>query len=263
MNHSSWRAARSQRLASVPDNEHEKDYEDASLAFTLGQMVYDRRAELGLTQTELATRAGMKQPAISRIEGGGTVPTVPLLRRLAKALDADLNISFTPREATFAVQAEPENVDGKELPENAVAPDEAADPQIAEALEHDEALFYALMSARLGLPVPTGGGVVTDRDMSAIHGAVEPFRELLQRNVRFRHSRPEGLGVWLVGAALLRTDEPAMRELIKSSQMVKALARESSELRAHQLHASLESLTKHFQSLAAELRVEAERLADA
>lgn len=34
--------------------------------------------------------------AISRIEGGGTVPTIPLLRRLAHALDADLTIHLTP-----------------------------------------------------------------------------------------------------------------------------------------------------------------------
>ncbi|GAA3907752.1 helix-turn-helix domain-containing protein [Streptomyces sp. NPDC003631] len=37
----------------------------------------------------------MKQPQISRIEGGGTVSTIPLLRRLARALDADLTINLT------------------------------------------------------------------------------------------------------------------------------------------------------------------------
>lgn len=51
---------------------------------------------MGLSQTELAERCGMKQPQISRIEGGGTVPTIPLLRRLARALDADLTIELTP-----------------------------------------------------------------------------------------------------------------------------------------------------------------------
>ncbi|MFD0139155.1 hypothetical protein ACFVIL_35225 [Streptomyces sp. NPDC127159] len=35
----------------------------------------------------------MKQPQISRIEGGGTA--IPLLRRLARALDADLTINLT------------------------------------------------------------------------------------------------------------------------------------------------------------------------
>ncbi|MBT2380931.1 helix-turn-helix transcriptional regulator [Streptomyces sp. ISL-111] len=52
-------------------------------------------AALGLSQAELAERRGVKQPQISRIEGGGTMPPIPLLRRLAHALDADL----TPHHA--------------------------------------------------------------------------------------------------------------------------------------------------------------------
>ncbi|WP_406368297.1 helix-turn-helix domain-containing protein [Streptomyces sp. NBC_00647] len=48
----------------------------------------------------------MKQPAISRIEGGGTTPTVPLLRRLAAALDAHLNVEFVPHGT--ASQEKPE-----------------------------------------------------------------------------------------------------------------------------------------------------------
>ncbi|GAA3792511.1 MULTISPECIES: helix-turn-helix domain-containing protein [Streptomyces] len=66
------------------------------LAKHLGQLVHDRRAALGLSQAELAERCGMKQPQISRIEGGGTVPTIPLLRRLADALEAELTIELTP-----------------------------------------------------------------------------------------------------------------------------------------------------------------------
>ncbi|MGW9022671.1 helix-turn-helix domain-containing protein [Streptomyces sp. NPDC055722] len=66
------------------------------LAKHLGQLVHDRRTTLGLSQAELAERCGMKQPQISRIEGGGTVPTIPLLRRLADALEAELTIELTP-----------------------------------------------------------------------------------------------------------------------------------------------------------------------
>ncbi|WP_370468584.1 helix-turn-helix transcriptional regulator [Streptacidiphilus sp. P02-A3a] len=78
------------------------------MAFDLGQAVHDRRAELGISQTELARRASMSQPQISKLELGGTVPTLPLLARLAKALDASLNIAldgdtssvvFTPHAA--------------------------------------------------------------------------------------------------------------------------------------------------------------------
>ncbi|WP_406219849.1 helix-turn-helix domain-containing protein [Streptomyces decoyicus] len=64
----------------------------------LGQLVQARRIQLGLSQAELAERCGMKQPQICRFEGGGTVPTLPLLRRLAHVLGADVTISLTPHD---------------------------------------------------------------------------------------------------------------------------------------------------------------------
>jgi transcriptional regulator with XRE-family HTH domain len=54
----------------------------------------NRRIELGLSQSELAARAGLTQGKISRIEGSDTVPTLPLLAKLVKGLDASLNISI-------------------------------------------------------------------------------------------------------------------------------------------------------------------------
>nr|WP_307815176.1 helix-turn-helix domain-containing protein [Streptomyces sp. I4(2020)] len=60
----------------------------------LAKAVHDRRTELGLTQTELADRAGLTQAKISRIEGSDTVPTLPLLAKPATALDATLNIAL-------------------------------------------------------------------------------------------------------------------------------------------------------------------------
>lgn len=71
-------------------DEHAAAYDEARASLMLGQMVYDRRVELGLTQAELAERAGMTQPQLSRLESGGATPTVPLLIRLAAALSADL-----------------------------------------------------------------------------------------------------------------------------------------------------------------------------
>ncbi|WP_307627897.1 helix-turn-helix domain-containing protein [Streptomyces turgidiscabies] len=46
----------------------------------------------GAYRSELARWAGVTQPRISRIEGGDSVPALPLLTRLAKALDASLTI---------------------------------------------------------------------------------------------------------------------------------------------------------------------------
>jgi len=51
------------------------------------------RTTLGLTITELAQRAGMTADDIECIEEGGTEPTIPLLRRLAAALNADVRLT--------------------------------------------------------------------------------------------------------------------------------------------------------------------------
>lgn len=75
---------------------HEAAYDEARAALLLGQMVYEQRIALGLTQAELAARTGMTQPQLSRLESGGATPTIPLLARLARALDAELDISFRP-----------------------------------------------------------------------------------------------------------------------------------------------------------------------
>jgi transcriptional regulator with XRE-family HTH domain len=41
----------------------------------------------------------MTQPALSRLEAGGVVPTIPLLERISAALDADLIVELAPHAA--------------------------------------------------------------------------------------------------------------------------------------------------------------------
>ena len=62
-------------------------------ALAFGKAVYDRRAALGLSVTELADRARMTADEIECIEEGGTEPTIALLRHLAAALDADVRLT--------------------------------------------------------------------------------------------------------------------------------------------------------------------------
>lgn len=62
-------------------------------ALAFGKAVYDRRVELGLSVAELAERLGLTADEIECIEEGGTEPTLPLLRRLAAALDADVRLT--------------------------------------------------------------------------------------------------------------------------------------------------------------------------
>lgn len=100
MNHSQWKTRRTKKLLGETVEESPA-YVEAGYALALGQAVYDRRTALGLSQTELARRAGMTQPQISTIEGGDSTPTLPLLTRLAKALDASLTIQLDDDTSAF------------------------------------------------------------------------------------------------------------------------------------------------------------------
>jgi HTH-type transcriptional regulator / antitoxin HipB len=77
-------------------------YEQTRLRFELAQAVRGRREELGLSQRQLAERAGMTQPGIARFEAGGTTPTIPVLERLAAALELRLTIALGPDERRSA-----------------------------------------------------------------------------------------------------------------------------------------------------------------
>jgi len=77
-------------------DEYREGYAEARRACLIGQAVRERRLALGLSQVELAARAGMTQSALSRLEVGGVVPTIPLLERITAALDAELIVEIAP-----------------------------------------------------------------------------------------------------------------------------------------------------------------------
>lgn len=79
--------------------DYREGYAEAQRAYLIGKAVRDRRLALGLSQTDLAARAGMTQPALSRLEAGGVIPTIPLLERISAALDADLIVQISPHAA--------------------------------------------------------------------------------------------------------------------------------------------------------------------
>ncbi|WP_375503568.1 multiprotein-bridging factor 1 family protein [uncultured Jatrophihabitans sp.] len=91
---SSWAEVRERRMA---EPGAKQAYDAARLAYELGRTVRQLREARGWSQTELAKAASMTQSAVARFEGGGTVPSLPVLKRLASALDADLVVQVTPR----------------------------------------------------------------------------------------------------------------------------------------------------------------------
>jgi len=72
-------------------------YEKLGPEFALIELIIKRRIEKGLTQKELARRIGTKQSAISRLESGKYNPSLAFLKKVAKALGAELKISLVKK----------------------------------------------------------------------------------------------------------------------------------------------------------------------
>ncbi|MDI3386544.1 helix-turn-helix domain-containing protein [Streptomyces sp. B-S-A8] len=88
MGQSRWKTLRERNLAEgLGESEDVSEVRrETRLSMELAQAVYVLRTELGLTQAELADRAGLTQAEILRMEGSDAVPTPALLAGLAGAL---------------------------------------------------------------------------------------------------------------------------------------------------------------------------------
>jgi transcriptional regulator with XRE-family HTH domain len=64
----------------------------------VGQFVLEARRRAGLSQRELAMRAGISQPHVARIERGRVDPPFPLARRLVRACGFDLRVDLVERD---------------------------------------------------------------------------------------------------------------------------------------------------------------------
>lgn len=75
-------------------------YERAGEAWDVAMQIVDMREKAGLTQAQLARKVGTTQQQISRLEGAGYEGhSLSMLRRIAKALDARVRVSFEPLKA--------------------------------------------------------------------------------------------------------------------------------------------------------------------
>jgi DNA-binding XRE family transcriptional regulator len=78
------------------DPDYRREWERTALARAVAVKVIAYRAEHGLSQTALAKRLGMSQPAVARLESGEHNPTFPMLLRISNALGIELAIDITP-----------------------------------------------------------------------------------------------------------------------------------------------------------------------
>lgn len=89
--HPSWREVRDGFLA---DPEVQASYQELAPRFAVVRQLIALREQRGLSQRELADRAGMKQPQLARLETGQVEPKLDTLQRLAKAMGCHVQVTF-------------------------------------------------------------------------------------------------------------------------------------------------------------------------
>jgi transcriptional regulator with XRE-family HTH domain len=98
-------------MTAVEPTEQSSDQTSGDLGNLLGRRLRDRRRELGLTLADLGTAAGISVGHASSIEKGASLPSLPVLARIAHALEltlADvLRASVSPRIAEGRIDDRP------------------------------------------------------------------------------------------------------------------------------------------------------------
>jgi len=86
----------------MKDPEFRKEYEALEPEYKLAGDLIRLRLSKGLTQEELARKVHTKQSAIARLESAGSLPSLSTVKRVAEALDADLDIVIRPKTRSSA-----------------------------------------------------------------------------------------------------------------------------------------------------------------
>ncbi|MEO8424784.1 MAG: helix-turn-helix transcriptional regulator [Actinomycetota bacterium] len=94
-----------------------------------GQFVREARRRAGLTQRALATRAGVSQPLVARIENGDVGATWDRVLQLVRACGFDLDVRVVPLDEDSWTLAE----EGASL-----SPDERLDRMLEGAVLYEE-----------------------------------------------------------------------------------------------------------------------------
>ncbi len=81
----------------LKDLNFRKEYEALEPEFKLASALIRLRLAKGLTQEQLAKLLNTKQESIARLESGGALPSLSTVKKVADALDAELEINLRPK----------------------------------------------------------------------------------------------------------------------------------------------------------------------
>ncbi|MFA5628714.1 MAG: helix-turn-helix transcriptional regulator [Dehalococcoidales bacterium] len=95
----------------LEDPNFRKEFENLEPQYKLATTLIKLRLAKGLTQEQLAALLNTKQESIARVESGGALPSLSTIKKIADALDAELEINLKPR--VKAEERESENTSKK------------------------------------------------------------------------------------------------------------------------------------------------------
>lgn len=83
----------------MKDPDFKNEFENLQPELDVIRAIVDTRTSQNLTQKQLSERTGINQADISKLENGTRNPTLNMLKRLAKGMNMELKIEFTPKQA--------------------------------------------------------------------------------------------------------------------------------------------------------------------
>ena len=83
----------------MKDPDFNNEFENLQPEVDVIRAIVDTRTSQNLTQKQLSERTGINQADISKLENGTRNPTLNMLKRLAKGMNMELKIEFTPKQA--------------------------------------------------------------------------------------------------------------------------------------------------------------------
>ena len=89
----------------LKDPEFRKEYEALEPEYKLASALIRLRLAKGLTQEQLAKLLNTKQESIARLESGGSLPSLSTVKKVATALDAELEINLRPKSQSHEADA--------------------------------------------------------------------------------------------------------------------------------------------------------------
>ncbi len=81
----------------LKDEGFRREYEAIQPEMDIIRAIVEARQSKNITQKELATRTGINQADISKLENGNRNPSLNMLKKLAAGLDMSLKMEFVPK----------------------------------------------------------------------------------------------------------------------------------------------------------------------